>query len=681
MGKKTTIFKQLILNVVIPAVIALVILAVLNYQNTHRLLINSFIEKNNIISQEITKVMEFQDQAFEILDEDLSDQMRDYSEILVNNYFASTDGIVEADLGAIRDELGMLPGLEDIFVISREGIVVNTTFLVDTNLNLFEIGEEHKNYLLQVFEEGRFLNEQFTIERRTNRPRKYTYQPTLDGEYIIELGVYSEKADEIIQFIETTKRDIVNNQESILDVELFFMADTMFSLNKESTVLEVHREILADRFALMDTVSVSGIEAGKKVNYTFMFMERANSELYAGSVIRIITDRSEEQKLIRNELVKFLIMFGLTTLAVVLLTYRKTRVITNPIKNLVQNVNRITNGHLDERADVVGKNEITELSEQFNLMIEQLEVLYNNLEQKVKERTAEIQRQKEEIEAQRDSIEEQRNLLSDRNKRLKSAYLEIEEQQRHITDSIYYARRIQTAILPPDSFIKKIFKEYFIYYRPKDIVSGDFYWVDKKGDLEMFAAVDCTGHGVPGAFMSIVGYNQLNYAINVAKAENPNTILDSLNEGVTETLRESSDPESVKDGMDIALCTLDRKKMRLEYAGAYNPLYLIRNCELIVFKGDKHPIGAFVDKELQKFNNHGMDVKEGDCIYLFSDGFADQFGGPDGKKFLLKRFRDLLLSICEKPMSEQQVIIHQTFEDWKGKEEQIDDVLVIGVKV
>jgi serine phosphatase RsbU (regulator of sigma subunit) len=681
MGKETTIFKQLILNVVVPAVIALVILAVLNYRNTHLLLINSFTEKNNIISQEIIKVMEFQDQAFEILDEDLSDRMREYSEILVNDYFPNTEGIEEADLGTIRDRMGMLPGLEDIFVISRNGIVVNTTFLEDTNLNWFEFGEEHKNYLLQVFDEGRFVNEQFTIENITNRPRKYTYQPTQDGKYIIELGVYSEKADEIIQFIETTKKDIVNNQESILDVELFFMADQLFSLNKEATLVEAHSDLLSERFTLKDTASVSATIDGKKVNYTYMYMERVNSKLYAGSVIRIITDRSEEQKLIRSELIKFLIMFGLTSLAVVLLTYRKTRVITDPIKNLVQNVNRITNGHLDERADVVGNNEITTLSQHFNLMIEQLEVLYNNLEQKVKERTAEIQRQKEEIEAQRDSIEEQRNLLSDRNKRLKSAYLEIEEQQRHITDSIYYARRIQTAILPPESFIKKIFRDYFIYYRPKDIVSGDFYWIEKKGDLEMFAAVDCTGHGVPGAFMSIVGYNQLNYAVNVAKARTPNAILDSLNEGVTETLRESSDPESVKDGMDIALCTLDRKKMRLEYAGAYNPLYLVRNCELIIFKGDKQPIGAFVDKDLHKFNNYGMDVKEGDSIYLFSDGFADQFGGTNGKKFLLKNFRELILKICEKPMSEQQVIIHQTFEEWKGKEEQVDDVLIIAVKV
>jgi serine phosphatase RsbU (regulator of sigma subunit) len=299
----------------------------------------------------------------------------------------------------------------------------------------------------------------------------------------------------------------------------------------------------------------------------------------------------------------------------------------------------------------------------------------------VRERTAEIQQQKEEIEAQRDTLEEQRNMLSEINEHLQKAYNEIDQQKKHITDSIYYARRIQNAILPPPEYVQELVPECFILYKPKDIVSGDFYWFTTKDDKIMFAAVDCTGHGVPGAFMSIVGHNQLNYAVNVIGARKPSDILDELNSGVTDTLRQSRGKTSIKDGMDIALCVYEPKKYKLQYASAYRPLIIIRGEEIFEFKGDKFPIGAFVDEELQHFENHEFDVQKGDMIYMFSDGYPDQFGGKDGGKFLIKKFRELLVSVREKSVEEQRVIIEETFHDWKGPLEQVDDILVIGVRI
>ena len=203
--------------------------------------------------------------------------------------------------------------------------------------------------------------------------------------------------------------------------------------------------------------------------------------------------------------------------------YKKTRVITHPIKKLVDKVNRVTDGHLDERADVVGNNEITTLSQKFNSMIEELESYYNELEQKVKDRTAEVVQQKEVIEI----------------------------KNKHIMDSIRYAKRIQNAILPPDKYVKELLPKSFILYKPKDIVSGDFYWMTKKDNLVIYAAVDCTGHGVPGAFMSIVGNNQLNYAIDVKKAREASKILDCLNQGVVDTLREKGNGDHQAQFMRI----------------------------------------------------------------------------------------------------------------------------------
>ncbi len=663
--KRTTIFKQLILNVVIPVITALMVLGAFNYYHTLKILDESNTSKNNIISDGIQKVLEFQDNAFELMEVHLAPIMEEYSSILVNEIFRNTENIEHADLVQIRRDLDMDPNYADIYIINQEGTIINTTFEKDRGLNLFQFGEEHKNFLINVMEGGEFVNERFAIEGQTKRPKKYTYQPTLDGKYIIQIGFYSEQADEIISLIEEAKSEIITKQESIVDVELFYMADIIFSLNVNA--VDYFPELLEETFRNKDVDNWVVREGEKNLSYRYLYLERENSDLYQGSVIRIISDHSGEIALLRREAIKFLVIFGVTLLVVLLLIYRKTKVVVFPVKKLAENVVRITHGHLNERAEVIGNNEITSLSIEFNKMIAQLESYTNELEQKVKERTAEIQQQKEEIEAQRDSIQEQK--------------IEIEAQKELILDSIHYAKRIQTAILPPDEFVHALFDNIFILYKPKDIVSGDFYWLAQEEGLLFIAAVDCTGHGVPGAFMSIVGSNQLNYALNVKNARTAGEMLEELNDGVTDTLREKGGPGDVKDGMDMALCVIDPKGKKLHYAGAYNPLILIRNHELTQFKGDKFPIGSVEGDVMPKFTNHEIEIKEGDCLYMYSDGYPDQFGGPDGRKFMSKRFRELLFEIHEKSMKEQKEILDQRLKDWMGENEQIDDILVMGLKL
>ncbi len=282
------------------------------------------------------------------------------------------------------------------------------------------------------------------------------------------------------------------------------------------------------------------------------------------------------------------------------------------------------------------------------------------LEKLVRERTFEVVAQKEEIEKNRDEI--QRNV-------------------KNITDSIKYAKRIQRAIFPADSDIKKLLPESFVFFRSKGIVSGDFYWVEKKSDKILFAAVDCTGHGVPGAFMSLVANNLLNQAITEHGLTQPAAILDEVNSGLTNTLHQTYEESSVKDGMDIALCSLDFKTLTLEYSGAYNPVFVIRNGELIETKGNKFPIGVFVGEKLKKFTNHEIKLKKGDAIYVFSDGYADQFGGPKIKKFKKREFKNLLVKISHLPMQEQYKEVERTLTEWQGNNEQVDDIVVIGVRV
>lgn len=261
---------------------------------------------------------------------------------------------------------------------------------------------------------------------------------------------------------------------------------------------------------------------------------------------------------------------------------------------------------------------------------------------------------------------------------------EISEQKKTIVDSINYSKRIQTSILPGNNFIRQILPESFVLFKPKDIVSGDFYWVEKSKqnpDLIFFAAVDCTGHGVPGALLSMLGFNILNQAVNEHSLSNPSEILNFLREELINTLGKNSGGEVIKDGMDISLCVLNQKNLELKFSGAFNPLYLIREGELIETKANKISIGAGMVLDKNNFTTHSFQLQQGDCIYIFTDGFADQFGGTAGKKFKYASLKKMLLSFHHLPCSEQVKQAETEFENWKGNLEQVDDVLLMGVKI
>ncbi len=258
---------------------------------------------------------------------------------------------------------------------------------------------------------------------------------------------------------------------------------------------------------------------------------------------------------------------------------------------------------------------------------------------------------------------------------------EITHQKDEITDSINYAKRIQDSILAPMHSVKQVLPRSFILYMPKDVVSGDFYWVEEEGGHRIFASVDCTGHGVPGALMSVVGFNLLNRAVKEMHLTKPSEILRELDYGVNKLLRQSDEGNTVKDGMDISLCSYNPETHVLQYAGVFNPLYMVRNGQLSQVTADKSPIGVNVDGVVDTYTNHEIHMLPGDMVYLFSDGYADQFGGPKGKKLKYKRLRELLVQISDKSVEEQEITLRGEFNYWKGDLEQVDDVLIIGMRV
>lgn len=255
----------------------------------------------------------------------------------------------------------------------------------------------------------------------------------------------------------------------------------------------------------------------------------------------------------------------------------------------------------------------------------------------------------------------------------------LEYQKKEIEDSIRYASRIQSAVIPSDKTCHEIFPESFVVFRPLNIVSGDFYWVSKVGDKTIYTAADCTGHGVPGGFMSMLGIAFLNEIVNKDNITSPDQILNHLREKVIHALQQHGISGEARDGMDIAIVTIDSREARLEYAGAYNPLIMIRNGEITETSGEKMPIGIY--EKMHPFTKHEIIINKGDMFYMFSDGYEDQFGGADGKKFKAKRLKNLLLEIHGKSMLTQKEILEETFDEWKGDLPQVDDVVVVGLSI
>lgn len=280
----------------------------------------------------------------------------------------------------------------------------------------------------------------------------------------------------------------------------------------------------------------------------------------------------------------------------------------------------------------------------------------------------------EAISKKNEAIEKQKAIID-------IAYKELSDKNKDITDSITYSKRIQDAIFPDQKYYTSLFPNSFVFFKPKDIVSGDFYWFEKDTNGDVYAAIiDCTGHGVPGAFLSIVGFNLLNNAIYEHKCKTPADILNQINTDLNETLKQTEEENSIKDGMEISICKWSNSKNELIFAGANTSILKIRNNDIETINGNKHQVGSFYNEQLKPFTNVSVEIKSNDIIYMFSDGYVDQFGGEKGKKFMIKNFRELLISNSNSTMDNQKKLIANNFDIWKGKLEQVDDVTVIGIR-
>ena len=437
----------------------------------------------------------------------------------------------------------------------------------------------------------------------------------------------------------------------------YFMEDMALKLYKNLSDLyentnQLKKSLLYHR--KYDTLkdSVLSAESLSKVNSlnTVLEIERIEKENQNLKTLQKLGEATIQ----RQQIFQYALIIGILLIVVALIFFVRG----NRIKNKA-NANL-----LRQRNEIAQKNKQLEKSQEE--IKSQNEMLFTQNEE-IKTQNEEILAQNDEILTQKEVVENHKNILEIKN-------LEI-------SDSIAYARKIQQAVIPSHARVSELIEKNFVYWKPRNVVSGDFYWVDKYENTIVVAAADSTGHGVPGAFMSMLGMAFLNDILHTSKEFNPATILDRMRLGIKQALNQTNALVSQKDGMDIALCVLDLKERKMNYAGAYNSVYIFRkNNEIIEIKADKQPVGVHFKEK--PFTNNSITLKKSDRIYLFTDGFTDQFGGKKGGKYLKQKFIEYLLSIQETPITQQRDLIRQEYKNWTMEQyEQLDDILVMGIEI
>ncbi len=586
-------------------------------------------------------------------------------------------------------------GYYDIFLIDNaSGDIVYTVFKeVDYGTSLKD-GKFSNSNLANVYKSAVGSNDDNFVtvidfqpyEPSYNAPAAFMASPIFDGEECIGVLAFQMPIEKI--------NNIMTNRQKWMNVGLGESGETYlvsedYTLRNQSRFLIEDREnyfkMIADIGTPQETIdkiktfhTCIGLQEVRTEGTKAALNGESNTKIfedYRGVdvlssykplnirglnwVIMSEIDKAEAYAPITKLRDQILFFFGVTILIILIISFFVARQITKPIKSLTRTSRELARGNWDVEVKVNQKDEIgilglsfKSMQDSIHKMIDDLNEANHTLEDKVNKRTQELKLQKDLI----------------------------EEKNREVMDSIHYAQRLQTAILPTAQYIYENLRDSFILFKPKDIVSGDFYWMTDIDGKVYVAAVDCTGHGVPGAMVSIVGANGLNRCVKEFGLKYPGEILNKLRELVIETFNSSHDGE-VKDGMDIALLAIDKQTKKVEYAGANNPLWIAHKTtkEMEVIKADKQPIGKF--DHAVPFSTHELQLAEGDCLYIFTDGYADQFGGMKGKKLKYKPFQEMLLSNMHLPMHEQKDLIEDAFVEWMSDFEQVDDVCVIGLRL
>jgi len=498
-----------------------------------------------------------------------------------------------------------------------------------------------------------------TIEAKTKRLKKYSYKATLDNKYIVELGFYSPKADSLIKTVNERLNHIGNKDISLVSVDLFIGPDNPFSLNPNTEISTEHLTVLDEVFSTKTSKIIQSKE-NEELEFRFIYMDRKHTDFYKSSVIRIGTNESAYRKFLQLELLKSILLFIFIIVIVCIIAYYSIKSILKPIRNLILGVDKITDVDFYERIEVVGKNELTELTKHFNRLLSRIEM------------------RNEEIASLTSNINRINKDLNNAYEVIYNNKQETIKAEKHILSVRQYALGIQSALNTPFAEFKVLCPESFLFSQPKDVVGGDFFWFAKVDSKLVFALADATGHATPGAIISMIGLFGLRNIVEIKGITNPLEIMQNLDKEFAFLLQTENINSHFYDGLDIGVGTIDFQTGRLLYSGAKQALYVVSNVVASTLRGENISIGKFFNEAPKEFKLETYDLTSGDYIYLSTNGLPDQYGDFNNTRFtsnrLLKLLTDNSLLNCE----EQGFKIKKALRDWKGNEEQVDDILVVG---
>ena len=602
------------MNILIPVLLIFSIVFYLTYQYNLDKVENDIVHQKKSIVAETRNLIEYYDFSMRTHEQSIIQRMRDASREI--QFALAKENARTLDLNSLRSSLGMDSSREDIYLIDRNLKITNTTFKPDLGLDFKKLNQTFVPFFTKIFQSKTFKEDRFGLEIKTGKIKKYSYQTSFDGKHIIELGFYSKSADEFKELLLSKIRSLDKRFEAIDRVELYLGVKHIPEISITNPKLQKAYLACLDRKKHVIVNTDNASSRGKEFT-EFIFLPVLESKLYSGYVLELGTNDLPYQNLVADLLWRFGVIFLLTLVILTVIVYFRSRKLTKPIQELARKTETISTDNLDQTIEITGSLELDLLSKNFNSMMQKLRHSYENLEDKVIERTQELQEQK----------------------------LIVESKNHEIVESIQYARFIQQALLPLESEIQSSFDENaFVYYAPKDIIAGDFFWFEKRNHISWFAVADCTGHGVPGAMVSVLCINALYQSLAINEQLSTGELLDHVRELVVQTL--TKEARSVKDGMDISLARYDHQTKVLQWTGANNPLWIFRGDEILITGPDKQPVGQF--DGAKPFTTHEIQLETNDWIMLFSDGYADQFGGPKNKKYKYATFKDFIQTIKTK---------------------------------
>ena len=644
--KRMNILQQQLLNIIAPMLLFVLVFLGYNYYSGKEKLRELKQEQIKHLTLEIKNLVDLYDQGMVLHEASFNKRMEQMSKLIIEEEAKGID-LSTANLYKLSVKLGLDTVTESIYIIDTNAVICNTTFKNDLGLNFRKIAPDFAKFFDKIREEGKFSADRFGLEMSTKKIKKYSFIPSTTKRFVIELGFYSDKADGLQSLMLKKVQLSAASYSSLRGTKIDAVIKNIPSLVFEKRFDAIINKVIQEK---KDQVLMEEKD-GLKVSNHFICIEIANTGLYDSYVLQVVTDNQQERELLKSEFVKFLKILVFFIFPLSLFIVFRARVLIKPIKNLSEKTKRIRQGNLSERIEISGATEIAELSANFNHMVEELQESYSGLEDKVKERTKEIEHQKKII----------------------------EEKQKEIVDSINYAKRIQYSLLAHKDFLEEELKEHFVFFHPKDIVSGDFYWAASTGSATnrkfYIAACDSTGHGVPGAFMSLLNIGYLNEAIKEKGIEKPNEVLNFVRQRLIDNISK----EGQKDGFDGILLCIDQQTKKLSYAAANNAPLIVRKDGYEELDADRMPVGMGERKE--DFKLYEINYEKGDVLYLYTDGYADQFGGPKGKKYKYRPLNEMLQKISVDTMDTQITALTGEFENWRGELEQVDDVLVIGIRL